>query len=71
MALYTPSKFLTLLKQDIGIKGIPLPVDDKALYDRFCESALKEFSIRSPRIVKFKMGNDDRVNTNDLTNSSI
>lgn len=62
MALYTPSKFLTLLKQDIGIKGIPLPVDDKALYDRFTESALKEFSIRSPRITKFLISDNERIN---------
>lgn len=71
MALYTPSQFLTLLKQDIGIKGIPLPVDDKAMYDRFTESALKEFSIISPRINRFLINDNERVDKQLLTNASI
>jgi hypothetical protein len=59
------------MKQDIGIKGIPLPVDDKALYDRFVESALKEFSILSPRIHKFLINDNERVDSQLLTNASI
>jgi len=61
-SLYTPSSFLTLLKQDIGIKNIPLPVDDEDLYDHFKESALKEFSIRHPRIKTFRFNENERVN---------
>jgi hypothetical protein len=71
MSLYTPSKFLTLLKQDIGIKGIPLPVDDKAMYERFTESALKEFSIISPRITRFMINDNERVDKQLITNASI
>lgn len=69
MALYTPTSFLKLLKQDIGIKNITLPVDDKSLYDRFCESALKEFSVRSPRIQVNLISDNERLNKNsDYTN---
>ena len=70
MALYTPTSFLTLLKQDIGIKGIPLPVDDKSLYDRFVESALKEFSVRCPRTSTFLINDNERVNKHIITSSS-
>lgn len=50
MAIYNLSEFLTLIKQDIGITDIPLPVDDKALAERLQLSALREFSMRYPRI---------------------
>ena len=48
--LYNFSEFLTQIKEDIGIKDVPLPVDDAALTKRFISSALKEFSVRYPRI---------------------
>lgn len=47
---YNLSEFLTLCKEDMGIKDIPLPVDDTRLIQRFQQSALKEFSQRSPYI---------------------
>ena len=48
--LYNYSEFLTQIKEDIGIKDVPLPVDDAALTKRFITSALREFSVRYPRI---------------------
>lgn len=48
--LYNFSEFLTQIKEDIGIKDVPLPADDAALTKRFVTSALREFSIRYPRI---------------------
>ena len=48
--LYNYSEFLTQIKEDIGIKDVPLPVDDTALTKRFITSALREFSVRYPRI---------------------
>lgn len=47
--LYTYSEFLTQIKEDIGIKDVPLPVDDEALTKRFITSALREFSVRYPK----------------------
>lgn len=48
--LYNLSEFITLLKEDAEISDIPLPVDDNAIAERFRQSALKEFSVRCPRI---------------------
>lgn len=50
MALYNLSEFMTQIKENIGIKDVPLPVDDSALVKRFEMSALKEFSVRYPKI---------------------
>ena len=48
MGLYNLSEFLSVVKEDIGIRDIPLPVDDAELVKRFDNSALKSFSIRYP-----------------------
>lgn len=48
--LYNLSEFLTLIKQDIGISDIALPVDDEELAKRLQLSALREFSVRYPRL---------------------
>lgn len=47
---YNFSEFLTQVKEDIGIKDLPLPVDDIELTKRFNTSALREFSVRYPKI---------------------
>jgi hypothetical protein len=70
MALYTPTSFLKLMKQDIGIKNIVLPINDDALYERFCESALKEFSVRSPRVLDYRLTDNERIRQQLLTNGS-
>ena len=57
---------MTLIKQDIGIKDVPLPVDDNELVERFRLSALREFSVRSPRIETCYIGDDDRIESKDV-----
>ena len=59
--LYNFSEFLTQIKEDIGIKDVPLPVDDAALTKRFITSALKEFSIRYPRIEEIVITQSEAV----------
>ena len=62
--LYNFSEFLTQIKEDIGIKDVPLPVDDVALTKRFITSALREFSVRYPRIEELIITQDMAI---DLT----
>lgn len=64
--LYNLSEFMTLIKEDIGIKDIPLPVDDVELVKRFQNSALKEFSVRYPRIEEVMLGVSDAVNFDNI-----
>lgn len=59
--MYNISEFLTLCKEDIGIKDIPLPVDDGKLIERLSKSALMEFSQRAPRIVECLVNDSNRV----------
>lgn len=66
MAYYNISEFLTLIKEDIGIKDLPLPVDDKELMRRLEMSALKEFSVRSPRIITVTVNDNEKIE-NDST----
>ncbi len=54
--LYNISEFLTLIKQDIGITDISLPVNDEELAKRLQLSALREFSVRYPRIEEVTIG---------------
>lgn len=65
MSLYNTSEFLTLLKEDIGIKDLPLPVDDKELLRRLGQSALKEFSVRSPRVEMVSIGENERLDPDE------
>ena len=60
--LYNLSEFMTKVKEDIGIKDIPLPVDDEELVKRFHNSALKEFSIRVPYLKEFVLEAADALN---------
>lgn len=61
MSLYNTSEFLTLLKQNLGIRDLPLPVSDEELLTRFRLSALKEFSVRYPRIEQITLTESERV----------
>ncbi len=61
MSLYNASEFLSLLKEDIGIKDLALPVDDNELLRRISQSALKEFSVRSPRIETITINENERI----------
>lgn len=66
--LYNYSEFLTQIKEDIGIKDVPLPVDDAALTKRFITSALREFSVRYPKIETITITQDMAV---DLSTRSL
>ena len=66
--LYNFSEFLTQIKEDIGIKDVPLPVDDIALTKRFITSALREFSVRYPRLEEITITQDMAV---DLSSRSM
>lgn len=61
MSLYNTSEFLTLVKEDIGIKDIPVPVDDVELLRRMEMSALKDFSMRAPRIETINIDENNRM----------
>jgi hypothetical protein len=49
--LYTISTLLTQIKEDIGIKDLPMPVDDSDLVRRIQNSALNTFSIYYPELI--------------------
>ena len=66
MLHYSWSEFLTMLKEDIGIKDIPLPVDDNELTKRIYHSSLKEFSVRYPRIQEIKLGPNDCISRDNI-----
>lgn len=59
--MYNISEFLTLCKEDIGIKDIPLPVNDAKLIERLSKSTLMEFSQRLPRIVECLVNDSNRI----------
>jgi hypothetical protein len=58
---------MTVVKSNIGIKDIALPVTDEELVERFASSALKEFSVRSPRMEIFYLSDENRVEPSVLT----
>ena len=68
MGLYNLSEFITTVKEDIGIKDIPLPVDDKALIDRFKRSALADFSVIYPRVAKCYVSDEDLTEASKNSN---
>lgn len=59
MGLYNLSEFITTIKEDVGIKDIPLPVDDNEIVDRFKRSVLTEFSVICPRVGKCFVSDED------------
>lgn len=59
MGLYNLSEFLTTIKEDIGIKDLPLPVTDQEIVDRFKRSTLVDFSIIYPRVETCMVSEDD------------
>lgn len=67
MSLYNLSEFITTIKEDIGIKDLPLPVTDKQLIDRFDRSALTDFSLICPRVETCFISDEDRIkSTNSM-----
>lgn len=66
MLHYTWSEFLTMLKEDIGIKDIPLPVDDNEITKRLYHSSLKEFSVRYPRLQEVVLGPNDCISKDNI-----
>jgi len=61
MGLYTLSEFITTVKEDVGIKDLPLPVSDQEILDRFNRSALTDFSILHPRVETLMMNDNERL----------
>lgn len=59
MGLYNLSEFITTVKEDIGIKDLPLPVSDNEIIDRFNRSALTDFSILYPRVEICMVGEEN------------
>lgn len=59
MGLYNLSEFITTIKEDIGIKDLPLPVTDQQIVDRFKRSTLVDFSIIYPRKEICMIGEED------------
>lgn len=62
MGLYNLSEFITTIKEDIGIKDLPLPVTDKELIDRFDRSTLTDFSLICPRVETCMISEDNLTN---------
>jgi hypothetical protein len=69
MPLYNTSELLEVIKSDIGIKDVPLPVDDKELLRRFELSTLREFSVRYPVIREVWVTSDDVVDMSQRSTS--
>lgn len=60
--LYNLSEFITMIKENIGIKDLPLPVDDNRLLSYFDRSVLSPFSIIYPRIHSCLIGEECVIN---------
>lgn len=60
--MWNLNELITVTKQDIGIKDIPLPINDKDYKERIQLSALKEFSARFPRMEnEFLINDNERI----------
>lgn len=59
--LYSLSEFLTMVKEDIGIKDIAMPISDQQMIKRIDNSALKIFSQIYPRIEMGRIGEENRI----------
>lgn len=55
MSLYNPSTFLQVVKEDMNVRDIVLPVTDQQLYQRFIKSSLAEFSQLSPYVQTIRL----------------
>lgn len=64
--IYNLSEFLTLIKQDIGITDIALPVNDEELAKRIQASSLKEFSVRYPRLEEVTLSQANCVSRENM-----
>lgn len=58
---YTLSEIVTLCKQNMGLRDLPKPVTDQEMLWRLQHSALKEFSVRSPYISQYMIGECNRL----------
>lgn len=67
MALYNLNEFMWLIKSDVGIKDIPLPVSDNDLLKRFEMSALTDFSVLCPRVETFMVNQNEVVSKGSET----
>lgn len=69
MALYTLSSFFELLKGDVGIKDVPIPVDDNELVRHFELSTMREFSVRYPVIREVWVTSDEAIDMSQRSTS--
>ena len=70
--MYNLSEFMTLIKGDMGIKDVPLPVVDTELLNRFDISTLREFSVRYPYLSEAWVTSKDAVDMGERSlNGSI
>jgi hypothetical protein len=59
MALYNLSEFITTVKENVGIKDLPLPVTDQEIVDHFDRVTLTDFSVVYPRVETVYLGQDN------------
>jgi hypothetical protein len=59
MALYNLSEFITTVKENVGIKDLPLPVTDKEIIDHFDRVTLTDFSVIYPRVETILLSEDN------------
>ena len=67
--LYTLSEFLELVKGDVGVRDVPIPVDDNELVRHFELSALRECSVRYPKVSEVWVTSDEAVDMSQRSTS--
>ena len=65
--LYSINEFLQLLKEDLELTDLPLPVDDEELIKRIQNHALKDFSVLYPRIEEVVLTSNNCVSRANMT----
>lgn len=61
MSLYSLSEFMNLIKDNVGIGDLPLPVTEEELIKRFEDGVLKPFSIHCPRLESCRLGDSEII----------
>lgn len=69
--LYNLSEFITTVKENIGIKDLPLPVTDQELIDHFDRVTLTDFSVCYPRMDKIMLGQDNLTDRAVASNNTF
>ena len=69
--LWTAQELIQLVKDDMGLRDLPVTVTDEDLLNRFKNSTLKEFSLIYPRLETFNMGREDLVDPTEAYRSKI